>query len=84
MGSFAWDLLLGIFRLGTLAWDLSLDNFHSGIFIVLALERSLWIFHLRTFAWDLLLGASRLGSEFGGTADQEPRDPWEPVVETSL
>jgi hypothetical protein len=30
LGSFAWNLSLGIFRLGYFAWELSLGNFRLG------------------------------------------------------
>ena len=33
LGSFAWNVLVGIFGLGIFAWELSLENFRLGSFL---------------------------------------------------
>jgi hypothetical protein len=77
LGSFAWDLSLGVFCLGSFAWGLSLGfvRFESS-----AWDLSLGVFRLGSFAWGLLLGIFQLGSfawdlRAGGTGLLRPGKP---------
>ena len=54
MGTLAWELAFGNFRLGAFAWELSLGNF--------AYTFSLGNFSLGTFAWEISLRNFRLGT----------------------
>ena len=63
LGTFAWELSLGHFRLETrlvtFAWELSLGNFRLEMF---AWEFELGDFRLGTFAWEISFGHFRLGT----------------------
>ncbi len=47
---FAWELLLGLFRLGRFAWKFVFENFRLKMFVWGFFA---WEFHLGTFAWEL-------------------------------